>query len=780
MKVFGTLMLFISLGAAFDVFDYVDPLIGTLNGGHVFPGATLPFGMAKAVADSKNPNDGQGGFTSDDSPILGFSHMHDSGTGGAPSMGNFPIFPQTGCAGDLISNCFFTKDDRSTSRVNGSVEAHPGYFALTLNTSIRAEIAVTNHTALYRFTFPSPLTNTTSNNTNQTLPYFPLILVELTDLQDSVTNGQIEINNTTGRLSGNGTFTPSFGVGTYNLSFCIDFSGAEVRKTGLWYDISTLNHKRSIDNPAPLPAGGWTQFHPPVNNQLLARVGISFISTSQACHNAETEIATFNFSAVLSAAETVWRDRLSVIELDATGVSTATQKSFWSGVYRSMISPQDYMGENPLWESAEPYFDSFYCIWDGFRSTFPLLTILDPGSMARMVRSLIDVYRFEGYLPDCRMSLCKGFTQGGSNADVVLADAFLKGITEGVNWTTAYEAVLKDAEVQSLDWTTQGRGGLQSWKTLGYIPTDDWDPWGGALRTRSISRTVEYAYNDFCLHLLSPLSPTPSNTSSLYLSRSKNWKNLFSPTQTSPTIPSPQNFTGFLQPRFLNGSFDFQDPALCSPLLNSSDCSLNAEGHETYEGSVWLYTFYAPHSMASLITLLGGPAAFVARLKYLHTSGLLYVGNEQAFLTIYQFHYAGRPGLSSYFSRYYIPSRFNDTIGGVAGNDDSGAMGAFTVLAMMGLWPVAGQDVYLITPPYFPQVKVRNGVTGKVATIKCENFEGEGRGNIYIQSARLDGEIWERNWLGHRFWVEGGTLELVLGSGESAWGTREEDLPPSY
>ncbi|KAN0111029.1 glycoside hydrolase family 92 protein [Hyaloscypha variabilis] len=776
MRVVIALIVLNSLAAAFDVFDFVDPFIGTLNGGHVFPGATLPYGMAKAVADSKNPVDGQGGFASDDSLILGFSHMHDSGTGGVPSMGNFPIFPQTGCAGDLISNCFFTKDDRSTSRLNESVEAHPGYFALTLNTTIRAEMTVTSHTALYRFTFPSPSTNTTAN---QTLPHFPLILVELTDLQDSINNGYIEINNTTGRLSGNGTFMPSFGVGTYNLSFCIDFSGGEVRNTGLWYDIPILN-QRSTSNPAPLPAGGWTQFYPPASNQLLVRVGLSFISISRACANAEREIPTFNFSSVLTSAQSSWRSKLSVILLDSTGISPSLQKLFWSGVYRSMISPQDYTGENPLWASAEPYFDSFYCIWDGFRSTFPLLTILDPGGVARMVRGLIDVYRFEGYLPDCRMSLCKGFTQGGSNADVVLADAYLKNITEGVNWTTAYEAVLKNAEVQPLDWTTQGRGGLASWKSLGYIPINDYDPFGGALRTRSISRTVEYAYNDFCLSLLSPFSPTPSTTHSLYHSRSTNWQNLFLPTQTSPTLPSTSpsnsNFTGFLQPRFANGTFAFQDPVYCSPVLGFEDCGLDAGGGEMYEGSVFLYTFYAPHQMSTLITLLGGPERFVERLTYLHTSGLLYVGNEQAFLTVYQFHYAGRPGLSSYFSRFYIPSSFNASVGGLPGNDDSGAMGAFSVLAMMGLWPVAGQDVYLITPPFFKEVRVRNGNTGKVATVRCTGFEG----NIYIQSAKLDGVVWERNWLQHSFWLEGGLLELVLGREESAWGTREEDLPPSY
>jgi putative alpha-1,2-mannosidase len=180
--------------------------------------------------------------------------------------------------------------------------------------------------------------------------------------------------------------------------------------------------------------------------------------------------------------------------------------------------------------------------------------------------------------------------------------------------------------------------------------------------------------------------------------------------------------------------------------------------------------------MASLITTVGGPDAFVSRLSFLHTSGLLYVGDEQAFLTIFQFHYAGRPGLSGQFVRSYIPSQFNDTVAGIPGNDDSGAMGSFAALAMMGLWPVSGQNVYLITPPFFREVKVTNGQTGKTATITCNGFGG---GNVYIQNAMLDGKPWTKSWLTHEFYLNGGTLELTLGLKESKWGTAEEDLPPS-
>lgn len=326
---------------------------------------------------------------------------------------------------------------------------------------------------------------------------------------------------------------------------------------------------------------------------------------------------------------------------------------------------------------------------------------------------------------------------------------------------------------------------MTSWKNLGYIPTDDFDPYGGGPFTRSISRTVEYAYNDFCIaEMAKGLGHTAD--AEKYRERSDNWKNMYKADQTSmvsnttghlnETIDS--GFVGFLQPRYLNGTFGFQDPSLCSPLYNFTSCYLDQNGHETYEGGAWLYTFYVPQDMATLIATLGGPDTFTRRLSYLHTSGLLYIGDEQAFLPVFQFHYAGRPGLSAYFSHFYIPSQFNDTVEGIAGNDDSGAMGSFTTLSMMGLWPIPGQNVYLITPPYFLEVNLTSGQTGKVATIRNVNFDAEYE-NIYIQSATLNGRNYTKNWIAHDFWLEGGILELTLGKNESSWGTADEDLPPS-
>nr|POE82297.1 putative secreted glycosidase [Quercus suber] len=253
---------------------------------------------------------------------------------------------------------------------------------------------------------------------------------------------------------------------------------------------------------------------------------------------------------------------------------------------------------------------------------------------------------------------------------------------------------------------------------------------------------------------------------------------MFNPSQTSFINGTNTGFTGFLQPRFLNGTWGYQDPIFCSPLLNFTSCYLNPDGHETYEGSAWLYTFFVPQDMNSLITTLGGPEAFVNRLDYFHESGLLYIGDEQGFLNVFLYHYAGRPGKSAERAHFYIPSQFNTTLAGIPGNDDSGAMGSFAALTMLGLFPNAGQDVYLITPPFFESVSITNRITGKTATVRNINFDAAYQ-NIYIQTATLDGKAYTKNWIDHSLFLQGGVLELTLGANESDWGTKKENLPPS-
>ncbi|KAK4621584.1 hypothetical protein CLAFUW4_07457, partial [Fulvia fulva] len=754
--------------------DLIDPLIGSYNGGNVFTGATLPFGMAKAVADVSGQN--TPGFSYDLSNVTGFSALHDSGTGGQPSMGNFPISVQSSCAGDTIDGCTFgSKYGRAVNYVNGSVVAKPGLFSLDLENEVKARMTTTQHTALYEFTMPA-------NGSS------PLILLDLTDLQDSRQNASISVDPGTGRMSGNGTFLPSFGVGSYQAYFCVDFRGSSMRETGVWVNgrAGTEPKELFVNRGYSLfyiQAGGFARLQNPESGTLQARMGISFISTEQACQNAENEIPNdaqdggWDFAKVSTAAEEAWKQKLSGVSIVPGGASEDLQKTFFTGIYRTMISPQNYTSENPLWQSSEPCFDSFYCMWDSFRTAFPFLTITQPEALSEMIRSLIDTYANEGWLPDCRMQLSKGFSQGGSNADVVLADAYVKNLT-GIDWSHAYEAVVNDAENEPFDWGVNGRGGLQSWKRLGYIPFNDYDYLGFGPNFHSVSRSLEYAYNDFCVASMARGLGHDSDYEK-YLDRGANWQNLYKADQGStwPNGTTIGNFTGFFQPRYSNGSWGYQNPFECSP-LDDKFCSYSSNPRETFESAIWEYQFYVPQDQATLISLLGGPADFVRRLDYLHESGLLDIGNEPSELTALQYHYAGRPGRSAYRLHTYIPSSFNASINGLPGNDDGGAQGSFIAFAMSGLFPVAGQNVYLITPPFFESVSYTHPQTGKIATIRNVGFDPNYEA-IYIQNATLDGKSYSRSWVGHEFFLQGGVLELRLGKEESDWGTKEEDLPPS-
>ncbi|KAK6956042.1 hypothetical protein Daesc_001312 [Daldinia eschscholtzii] len=701
-------------GFCVDVLQFVNPLIGSTNGGNVFAGATRPYALAKPVADVDGQN--TGGFATDGSRITGFSATHDSGTGGNPSLGNFPLFPQL-CPESDVNSCNFLIGERATHYLEDSVVARPGYFEVELDSGIKGAMTSSDHAALYKFEFPA-----------RDDQLHPLVLLDLTDLWKSRQNASISVDPESGQVKGNGTFLPSFGPGSYVMHFCVDFFGGHILDNGVW-------KPEAEEIPNPLS----------------------------------------DFDGLVADAEDAWREKLSPISVDAGGASEELQTSFWSGVYRTMISPQNYTDENPFWNSGIPYFDSFYCIWDSFRVQHPLLTILDPHAQIQMVNSLLDIYKHEGWLPDCHMSLSNGWTQGGSNADVVLVDAYVKNIT-GIDWELALEAIIQDAEVEPLEWAYHGRGGLRSWKDLQYIPYLDFDPVGFGTNSRSISRTLEYAYNDYCLATLAQ-GLGREDLYDKYVLRSANWQYLWKPDQRSSIEGNDTGFAGFMEPKYQNGTWGYQDPIACSAL--ASFCSLTTNPSETFEASIWQYQFLVPQSMSVLIGLMGSEEPFIQRLDFFHTSGLADISNEPVFSTVYLYHYAGRPGLSTKRLHTYIPSAFNTSHGGLPGNDDSGSMGAFVVFGMIGLFPVAGQDVYLISAPFFREVNITSPLTGKTTQIKTVGFDANYE-NIYIQNVTVNGKPWTKSWISHSLFNEGWTMELVLGNKESEWGTKLEDRPPSW
>lgn len=743
-----------------DYTQYVNPLIGTPYKGHVFPGASIPFGMAKPGADTfSDEGHYQGGFNPDIKKVNGFSQMHDDGTGGGGSLGNFPIFPMDGaktCPGSDLMNCPFSRADRETDYKDFNGTA--GYFELTLDSDIKTELTATRRTALHRYTFPDDAE-------------MPVMNIELTDMARTRKRGSLDVDSDRKRVTGEGTFSPSFGLGTYDLYFCADFKGAELKDHALYYNFATgkgdsLNFTDNTQYQIPKPAGVLLEFENGAKT-IETRVGVSFMSREQACSNAENEAEDWDFDQTLKDTQSQWNDYLGRIHVKAENETDLTL--FYSSLYRSFLAPQNYTGENPLWDSDAPSYSSFYCIWDTFRTSFPLLAVTAPEAEEEMIRSMLDIYDHDGYLPDCRMTHNKGFTQGGSNADNALSDAYTKGIgKDTIDWEKAYKAMVKDAEVEPVDWDVEGRGGIESWHKLHYIPYHDFDIQGNGLQTRSGSRTVEYAYNDFCLSLVAS-GLGKEDDCKKYQERSTYWENLWNNETES------EGHKGFIQPKFANGTWFDVDPRFCSPALNHTSCYLNPDGGEFYEAASWTYSLLAAHDFDHLINLIGGPEEVEKRLDTFFHSDFQDVGDEIGWMCMYIAHYAGKPHIVADRMREFIPDVFNATIQGLPDNDDSGAMGGFIVFNMLGIYPNAGQDIYMITSPFLPEASIKNPETGKTAKITAKNLSDKNR---YIQSAKLDGKDYQKAYLTHSFFTEGGHLELEMGSDpKSKWGTKE--LPPS-
>jgi putative alpha-1,2-mannosidase len=226
-------------------------------------------------------------------------------------------------------------------------------------------MTTSKRTAVYRFGFPSGGGKCKRNGT--TPASHPLVMLDLTDLWQSRQNASISGYEKSGRMTGSGTFLPSFGAGSYMLHFCVDFFGADVYDSGVWVNNRAGTEPKEIFvtrgfNLFYLEAGGFVRFELLVNNSVTARMGMSFISAEQACRNAETEIPDpiKDFDTLVSIAKDEWREKLSAVSVVPGGASSDLQVSLWSGLYRTMMSPQNYTGENSRWDSGIPYFDSFY------------------------------------------------------------------------------------------------------------------------------------------------------------------------------------------------------------------------------------------------------------------------------------------------------------------------------------------------------------------------------------------------------------------------------------
>ncbi len=711
---------------------HIDPFLGADAGGNVFPGPALPFGMIKPGPDMiQGENDPNAGWTAT-GDIRGFSQTHVSGTGGGAKYGNILIMPTVDDIAPLDSQS-----------LRADEKASAGFYSVKLaRSAVSVEITAARRTALYRFTYPA------SPQSNLLFEVSHCLLASVRHGESqSLTASEVNVLSPT-EVAGSSSVTGGWNKqpNSYTVYFYA-MTDTPAASSGTWLNGHLQPGIKTVRGEANSNSGAWLSLPTHAGQQVLMKIGISFISIEQARRNATTEISAFDFAATQAAAVAAWDRALSKIELK--GPTDEQAQVFYTALYHTMLMPTDRTAENPLWKSSEPYYDDYYAIWDIFRTSGPLLTLIAPNRESAIVRSLVDIYRHEGWLPDARSGNYNGRVQGGSNAEFLITDAYVKGL-QGIDWTTAYAAELHDAETAPADHFKEGRGGLEDWHKLGYVSIE------GSDRPGSVS--MEYAANDYEIALLARGLGNTADYAK-YLARSANWKNLWDSTFNEG------GFNGFIRPRHQDGTW-------LSPFTAMDGCSWG--GTTFYEGNSWTYSFFVPQDVASLIKQVGGQQKFVERLDaFFDLPGRYDVGNEPGFLSPYLYIWAGRPDKTAARVRQIIAASFHAGRSGLPGNDDSGAMSSWYAFGQMGIFPNAGQDIYLIGSPSFEETTIHLA-GNKDFTIEAINVSAD---NKYVIAAKLNGKPLDRAWLHHKEIAAGGRLTLTMGRAPSHWA--EENPPPS-
>lgn len=480
----------------------VNPLIGSKGEGRVFVGPTVPFGMVKPGPDCLSmPN---AGWAPQPEMVKGFSQTHVSGTGGGQKYGNVLIQP------------FRRHESMTPQRLllpDGKVVAVPSYprhrdnekitlgkYSCHFEDGIGVDITTAARCALYRFRHAdgllvdaaSFLGMDTIPNKRETQQY----------VASSISvSGQNEVSGSTTVRGGwnNG--------GPYTVYFCLQSSAPFVksrlfagRAASVWWGDSVVEVK----------------------------VGISYVSVEQARRN----IVGHDFNTQLRLLRQEWNETLARVPYEG---NNRERRIFYTALYHALLMPVDKTGECPRW-SDTPYYDDFYALWDTYRTSMPLLMEYYPERATDIVRALLAIYRHEGYMPDARSGDCNGRTQGGSHADVVIAEAYARGLA-GIDYREALQAMLKDGDVPPEDDEKEGRGGLREYIRLGYVPYGI---------PRAGTRTVEYSYDDWCIVQVAK-GLGKRAVYNRYMRRSRSWQNLWRKDYEW------RGMTGFILPRDASG-----------------------------------------------------------------------------------------------------------------------------------------------------------------------------------------------------------------------------------
>ena len=712
-----------------DLAQYVNPFVGTGGHGHTYPGAVAPFGMIQNSPDTRMDSwDGCSGYHISDSTILGFSLTHLTGVG-CNDYGDFRFAPVTGKPS-------FNSEDYSSSFKHENEVARAAYYSVLLDDyNIKVELTAGERVAMQRYTFPQ------TNDAH--------IIVEL---QESNTSAEtiyesfitIESDNAISGFRRTGQWAKD-----QYLYFYAEFS-----KPFTGYGICSDN----VEHPNMKHAEGkdlqaWLDFDATDGNPIVMRVATSAVDVEGAKKNLAAELNDFDFDALAAKTYQQWNDELNRIQIN-TVVNEEDKDIFYTSLYHCFVVPNLYSDvdgryrahDKKVYQSDRPRYTVF-SLWDTFRTEHPLLTLIQRERSIDIINTFINNYETGGLLPVWELAANETNCMIGYHAIPVIADAYFCGL-EGIDYEKALEAMVKTAR--------EDQFGLSCYKEYGFIPAN--------CEGESVSKTLEYAYDDWCIARLAEALGKKELADEFY-QRAQYYKNLYEPTD--------KFFRGKR-----NGCFVTPfDPTQVNFMLT--------------EANTWQYNFFVPQDINTHIEMMGGTTAYTRKLNELFNSsseltgrvqsditgliGQYAHGNEPSHHMAYLYNYLGKPSQTQKFVNKIMYELYTDQADGLCGNEDCGQMSAWYVMSALGFYPVTpASGYYVIGVPHFDEMTV-NLENGKTFTVTAKNLSRENR---YIESVKLNGKPLNRSYIYFDEVHNGGKLEFIMTNNrKSTWATEAENCP---
>lgn len=649
------------------VTQYVNPFIGTAGGGNTFPGAVVPWGTV-SVSPHTSPHS-PSGYVYGEKYFYGFGQVHLSGTG-CSDLGSIIVTASRGV---------INTEPEQYKTVYSNESASPGFYSLVLD-ELHLQVEAT------------------------ATPRCSFILFH----QDQ-TDGQVNLLFDCGRnlsITGGGSVNiiSPHKIEGYNIGggFCGEnnrhriYFAAEVNhpadSSGIWLEDYFITDQQAEIIDASI--GAWMNFKLPVENSIAIKIGISYVSCENAWQNLQDEIPDWNFEKIKTQASLAWQKQLSRVQVE--GGSIDDRIKFYTALYHMLIHPNiisDVNGEYPLmgrngvgrYADRERY--SIFSLWDTYRTLHPFLTLLYPERQSAMVQTMMDMYTESGWLPKWELAGNETYMMVGDPAPIVIADSYIKGITD-FEIETAYQAMTKPTRLSKSQTAPPIRAGYHELLHYGYIPADqdttqEWWVWG------PVSTTLEYCLADWAIAQTAKVIGKETDFQE-FKHRSLLYRHLF------------DKNSSFIRPRLRNGQW--YSPF--DPLATEGSGSWAGSGGPGYvEGHAWNYNWFAPHDIAGLINLFGGIRPFTDKLKECFSKGYFTITNEPDIAYPYLFTYIpGEEGWTSYWVKKIMNENFSAGPDGLPGNDDCGTISGWFVFSALGFYPACpAAAVYQLGVPLFPK-----------------------------------------------------------------------------